>query len=68
MAATPIGLCGEPPGMSSGSFGFSALMSGGGAQSGLTYLASITEVPDHCCPARPTPTGYRIAWPAPTTR
>src|SRR5579872_2741300 len=63
IAATPIGLRGEPPGMTSGMKGLSRLTSAGGDQAGLRYLPLIWVVPDHCLPYLPTPTGYRIAWP-----
>ena len=38
MAATPIGLLGAPPGITSGRAGLSALTSAGGVQAGCTYL------------------------------
>src|SRR6202043_969197 len=68
MAATPIGLRGEPPGMTSGIDGLSCLTSLGGDQAGLRYLPSIWVVPAHCLPALPTPTGYRMACSGSTTR
>src|ERR1700759_1464963 len=49
IAATPIGLRGEPPGITSGMFGLSGLTSFGGQPARV--------VPSHCLPARPTPTG-----------
>src|SRR5689334_9717460 len=40
MAATPIGLLGAPPGITSGRAGLSALTSAGGVQAGLDELAA----------------------------
>src|SRR4051812_27726783 len=68
IAATPIGLRGEPPGMRFGSLGLSRLTSFGGDQAGCTYLPSIFVAPIHCLPGLPTATGYRIAVPSPFTR
>src|SRR5215212_2521660 len=45
MAATPIGLLGAPPGITSGSFGLSALTSAGGVQAGCTYLPLTRALP-----------------------
>src|SRR6266446_9627460 len=56
-AATPMGLWGDPPGITAGRSGLSRRMSCGGVQAGLRYLPLTKEVPDHCLPARPTPTG-----------
>src|SRR5215207_6189801 len=56
-ARGPIGLPGSPPGITSGSFGLSALTSSGGDQAGLTCLPATSDQPCHCLPARPTPTG-----------
>ena len=50
MAATPIGLRGEPPGITSGMLGLSRLTSFGGDQAGLRYLPSIRVLPAHCLP------------------
>ena len=47
IAATPMGLRGEPPGIMSGSEGLSRLTSAGGDQAGLRYLPSIRELPLH---------------------
>src|SRR5258708_39985701 len=55
IAATPIGLRGDPPGMTAGMYGLSRLTSLGGDQAGLRYLPSIWGVPAHCLPALPTP-------------
>ena len=41
----------------SGRNGLSRLTSAGGDQAGFTYLPSMWEVPAHCLPALPTPTG-----------
>src|ERR1700759_125903 len=57
IAATPIGLRGEPPGTTFGMFGLSRFASRGGDQAGLRYLPSMRVVPAHCLPALPTPTG-----------
>ena len=38
IAETPIGLCGEPPGMMGGKFGLSRRTSDGGTQDGLVYF------------------------------
>ena len=57
IAAAPIGLRGEPPSMTFGSFGLARLMSAGGDHAGLMYLPVMEAVPLHCWPARPTPTG-----------
>ncbi len=56
-AAAPIGLRGEPPGMTSGRRGLSRRTSSGGAQAGRTYFPSIWALPVHALPRRPTPTG-----------
>src|SRR5215211_1861170 len=48
MAATPIGLLGAPPGITSGSAGLSALTSAGGVQAGCTYLPFTRALPCHC--------------------
>src|SRR5215212_8952900 len=47
-AATPIGLLGDPPGIT-------RVTLDGDAQAGLMYLPSICAVPAHCMPALPTP-------------
>src|SRR6202035_5802067 len=41
IAATPIGLRGDPPGMTSGIDGLSCLTSFGGDQAGLRYLPAL---------------------------
>src|SRR3954468_4443471 len=48
VAATPIGLLGAPPGITSGSFGLSALTSAGGVHAGWTYLPFTWALPCHC--------------------
>src|SRR5262252_9206858 len=50
IAATPIGLRGEPPGMTSGMFGLSCFTSAGGDQAGWRYLPSIV-IEDQIKPA-----------------
>ena len=48
---------GEPPAITFGRLGLSRRTAAGGDQSGRMYLRSMYDVPDHCLPARPTPTG-----------
>src|SRR3954469_7045276 len=56
MAATPIGLLGAPPGITSGSAGLSARTSAGGVQAGRRCLPFTRAWPCHCLPGRPTAT------------
>src|SRR5205809_851442 len=48
--------------------GLPRLISSGGDQAGRRCLLTIIVDPNHCLSGRPTPTGYRIARPFPTTK
>src|SRR5260370_8219995 len=68
IAATPIGLRGDPPGMTSGIEGLSRLTSAGGDQAGLRYFPSMLVVPAHSFPALPTPPDQLTTRPESTIR